>query len=359
MCDEKEGRFFKSVCEHAGVALIATDDRLNIRFWNAAAGRMFGGTADVMVGQPLISVVPQERRGLVQRLLDRALGKGEVREFEFRHRDAEDRATYLAATVSPILGGAGRCIGVSACVRDVTRGMDLVRDVAQTQRMSALGSMAGAVAHHFNNLLGGMTTTIDFAQASDDPEVLRRALQATASALVRANGLTQGLLAFAEGDRSDSPVAGVTETVRQFLDANRAAWASRNIAVEADLQELDTPAPVRPLQTVLEILSVNACEAMGDGGTLRFELTRADDDRFLLRLRDTGVGMPLEHLRHVFEPFFTTKRVQNRDLPDHVGLGLAVAHGIVKDLGGTVSVGPGEQGGAVCSLLLPARMAQE
>ena len=356
MHDQKDDGFFKNMCVHVGVALIAADDRFNIRFWNPAAGRIFGGTTEMMVGQPITSIVPEPRRALLQRSLERALEKGDVQEFDFRHRDPEGRATYLATMVSPIVGEGRRRIGVSVCARDVTRGMDLVREVAQAQRMSALGSMAGAVAHHFNNLLGGVITTIDFAAAASDPELLRRALRTTATALNRVTGLTQGLLAFAEGDHSDSPVSDAAGAIEEFVAMNKAMWASRNVNVETDLDKLDIPVPARRLRTILDVLSVNACEAMPDGGTLRFGLQSAEDDKILLRVSDTGVGIAEEHLPHVFEPFFSTKRVQDRNLPDHVGLGLAVVHGIVRDLGGTATIVSGEEGGTVCSVLLPATM---
>jgi len=354
MCDQKEDGFFKSICVHVGVALIAADDRFHIRFWNAAAARVFGGTAETMLGQPITSIVPEPRRPVLRGALEQALDTGEVQEFDLWHQDPDGRAIYLAVTVSPVVGPARDRIGVSVCARDVTRGMDLVRDVAQAQRMSALGSMAGAVAHHFNNLLGGVITTLDFAEAGNDPDMLRRALRTTGAALNRVNGLTHGLLAFAEGDPTDSPTSPVTGAIEEFIAMNEAMWASRSIRVETDLQTLDTPVPSRRLRTILDVLSVNACEAMPDGGTLRFELRRTDEGKLLLRVGDTGVGIPEEHLPHVFEPFFTTKRVRDRTLPDHVGLGLAVAHGIVRDLGGTVTIGPGDEGGTVCSVLLPA-----
>jgi len=190
MGDEPADCFFKSICVDMGAALIATDEQFRIRFWNVAAGRLFGESSEAMLGRPLTAIVPEARQGLIQKLLTRAITRGEARELEFRHTDPEGRDLYLAATISPIQGDHQQGIGVSVCIRDVTRGMEMLRDVAEAQRMSALALMAGAVAHHFNNTLGGIITTIDFAQVADSPELLRRTLRMTAAALRRATSRT-------------------------------------------------------------------------------------------------------------------------------------------------------------------------
>lgn len=355
MSDEAIMPFLQSLCEHAGIAIVGTDENFVIRFWNFAAERMFGYTAEAAMGQPIWLIIPPERHGLAQRMLDRAVSRGETSELELRRPDASGKTHHLAVTVSPVPSAGGRVVGASICIRDVTRGMDLLRDVAEMQRMSALGSMAGAVAHHFNNLLGGALTALDFAQDAGDPELLRRALKIALSALVRVSELTRGLLAFAEGDHTESPTEDATATVRRFVDRKRAEWARRNVVLETNLRSLGARLPTRRLLTILEALTANACEAMVGGGTLRIELEQGPGTTVVLRVSDTGVGIPEEQLRHVFEPFYTTKRAAGPDDAEHIGLGLAVVHGIVKDLGGTISLGRADTGGAVCTVCLPAQ----
>jgi PAS domain S-box-containing protein len=345
--------FFCRMCTHAGVALIATDADLRIRFWNASAGRIFGGSSETMLGQPLTSIVPFERRELGTRLFERALYRGEISEFEFPHRSPQGNPIYLAVTISPIFAEAGGTIGISIYVRDVTRRLDLQREIAETQKMSALGSMAGEVAHHFNNVIGGIMTSIDFVQNSDDPAELRRSLRATANALARANKLTRSLLAFAEGDPSDSLRGDPAETIRKFIATIEPRLRSQNIQLETDLQPVQALVPARRMLTILDRVTANAFEAMPEGGTLRFELAPASENQIVLRICDTGKGIFPENLPHVFEPFFTTKSIDGRDASPHAGLGLAVVHGIVKDLGGTITLASRPAGGTICSVCLP------
>jgi PAS domain S-box-containing protein len=354
MSDDAMRPFLQSLCEHAGIAIIATDAGFVIRFWNAAAEQMFGSSAAEAIGQPIWLIIPPERHGLAQRMLERAALRGETSDFELRRAGPDGRKHYLAVTVSPIPDPDGRIAGISVCVRDVTKGMDLLRDVAETQRMSALGSMAGSVAHHFNNLLGGALTTLDFAQDVSDLEMLRRSMRTAISALTRVSELTHGLLTFAEGDRSESLTGDATVTVNQFVARRRPEWTRRHIALEVDVQPLNAQVSPKRLKTILEVLTTNACEAMAGGGTMRIELVRGPGTTIILRVCDTGAGIPEEQVRHVFEPFFTTKHADTLDETEHIGLGLAVVHGIVKDLGGTITLGGGESGGTVCTVCLPA-----
>jgi PAS domain S-box-containing protein len=347
-------QFFKWMCEQADVPLIATDDQLNIRFWNTAAARLFGQPVEVMIGQPVLSIVPPQRQALVQRLLERALRKGESREFEYEHKDLDGRAVFLAVTVSPIQDEQGQPLGVSIGAQDITRSIGVLRQFAEAQRMSALGMMAGAVAHHFNNLLGGVVTTLDFARSSSDPRVLHRYLRAASSALARATALTRNLLFFAEGEHDDSPQADISETVRGFIAEHEPQWAEHGVSVETDLQPTGAQVPVDRVVHIIDILATNACEAMPGGGRLRFEVSRSGNGTVLLKVSDTGVGIPPEQIRQVFEPFFTTKRVLDASRPGHVGLGLAVVHGIVRDLGGTVCLESNSPEGTSCVVRLPA-----
>lgn len=351
MADNPHAEFFRNLCVHAGVALIAADRDLRIRFWNPAAGRIFGGSVETMLGQPIVSVVPHESRETATRLVERVLHHGEVSEFEFPHRSPTGSPIWLAVTISPIFQD-GSTVGVSVFVRDVTRRMNLERQTADARKMTALGSMAGEVAHHFNNIIGGIITSIDFVQDSDDVMTLRRVLKTTAAALTRANELTLDLLAFAEGDRTECPAESVREIVTRFASILEPSLARQGIRLETDLQPVQAWLPTRRVNTILKHLTTNAREAMPDGGTLRIELGTAPDSRILLRVSDTGVGIPPEHAARAFEPFFTTKQ-SDPDRGPHSGLGLAVVHGIVRDLKGTVSLASREGGGTVCSVSLP------
>ena len=347
--------FFCDLCNSVGVAMIATDTDQRVRFWNAAAARMFSRTADQMVGQPAVSIVPEDRRELADRLLSRSLSRGECSELEFRIRDDAGQTRCLAVTLSPIRSSDGTSQGVAISARDVTQRMVLEHGLAESEKMASLASMAAGVAHHFNNLLGGVVTSIDFALQSDDSRLLRRTLTKASDALSRGNQLTLSLLAFAEGDRSTSPIEPVVDTVETFIEATRPTLEVRNIRVETDLHPVDATVPAKPLLTILDNLTCNAAEAMADtGGLIRLELSATSDGGVLiLKVSDTGTGIAEPDLPRVCEPFFTTKGDIRGGNVAHAGMGLAMVHGIVRDLQGSIHFSRNEPNGTICTVRFP------
>jgi PAS domain S-box-containing protein len=354
MKDPLPDTLFRAVCETSGVGLLITDEKLNIRFANDAAAGLLGEAAEDLVGEPIARVIPQRRHDLAIRYLERTLARGEPSDFETMLKPVRNRSAQMAVSVSPLTDESQQVVGLAIHLRDITRHADVIRTVAESQKMTALGSMAGAVAHHFNNVLGGIITSIDFAQTSDNPEVLRRALKTTIGALSRANDLTLDLLTFAEGDHSDSSLTDLASAVQRHATRVTERLECSEIKVETDIEPVGLLFPAKPLTTLLAHLTANAVEAMGtEAGVLRFELHPMPNEGIVLRITDTGPGIAHEDMNRVFEPFFSTKQGDDAMMPDHVGLGLAVVHGIVRDLGGHISFATGGSGGTICSLQFP------
>ena len=279
-----------------------------------------------------------------QRIVNQLSESGESSDFEFRYVHPDGRTVHLAVIIS-IIRDNEKKRGLVVFLRDVSKQMRLLRDMAQGQKMAALESMAGAVAHHFNNILGGAVTTADFALASDDPDLHKRTLGITITALSRASELTRGLLAFAEGERTETGTADITQAIEQQLSRLESTLKARNVQLQTSLQPLHVSVPAKALGTVLDRLINNALESMPNGGTLTVELQPGQNGGAVLRIADSGPGISEQSLPRIFEPFFTTKQ-PNRNRPgEHPGLGLAVVHGIIKDLRGTITVtGTSESG---------------
>jgi two-component system, cell cycle sensor histidine kinase and response regulator CckA len=355
---EQPDSFFRDICHSTGVALIATDEQFHVLFWNEAATRLFGQVQPITAGQLVSDLVPADRREIATRLLERAL-RGEVNELEFLHPGPQGQTRYLAVTLSGIKGPDGQMSGVSVFARDVTRRIMLSRQFAAAQKMSALGAMAGAIAHHFNNLIGGIITSVDFAQRSDNPDMLRRALATTTNSLNRASRLVRGLLAFAEGDRTESAARELPDILKEYIESIRPRLEEKSIRLETNIPPLHVSYPSKRILTILENLVTNSVDAMPEGGTLSLELRPLGLSEVELRVRDTGNGLCEENLPHVFEPFFTTKGADGSTVGEHAGLGLAVVHGVVKDLGGSVDLVCNRPSGATCTIRLPVPLDEE
>jgi PAS domain S-box-containing protein len=347
--------FYRQLFEHAGVAFIATDEDFIIRNWNAAASRMFGASPESMIGTPLHSIVPQKQREQALKLFRRAIDHGEISELEFPYHDERGERRDLTVVISPIVPQPGTRIGVSAFMRDVTRRSKLQSQLLQSRKMAALGEMAGAMAHFFNNILGGIITSVDFARNSDDLVLKARILNQISEALSRATDLLEGLLSFAEGDRKDEDLSDVTEIVLSMADDFEAVLKAQNIKLVLDVPKLPVmEVPRVQMMTALRNVVQNAIDAMPDGGTLTIAVS-LETDRIVTRIADTGCGLSEEELSRVFEPFWSTKGSLAGGSKESLGLGLSVAHGILQFIGGSVTAASTLGEGSTFIISLPRR----
>jgi len=351
--------FYRQLCQNAAVALVATDAEFNVVSWNDAATELLGPPAGEMLGRHIIHAVPAARRKLMERLLRRTMQRRETSQFEIRMDAPDGLGRHLMVVLSPIPGPDGASQGVAAWIVDETHQKRLDERLNQAEKMASLGTLAGGVAHHFNNILGGVATFVDFALTSGDLVAMKRALHMTAEAAARAAKITQSLLSFAEHKTHRADLADLTEVVLTFVHLVERPLAERKIDLRLGLH----PVPVIAVEAnrmhqVLGNLLTNAEEAMPEGGTLSIAIDRVGSD-VVLTLADTGCGIKPEHVDLVFEPFFTTKGLLAGGERANPGLGLSVVHGIVVEMGGTIRVESQLGQGAKFTIAFPVPEAAE
>jgi signal transduction histidine kinase/ActR/RegA family two-component response regulator len=231
----------------------------------------------------------------------------------------------------------------------------------QSQKMEAIGRLAGGVAHDFNNLLTAILGHVSLAlRGRDDPVRLRRRLEEIERAGGRASELTQQLLALSRKQVLQPRVIDLNECVRE-MEGILVPLVGEDVELDVELAPgtLAVRADPTQLQQVIMNLAVNARDAMPSGGRLRIETSElaAGDDRppdvregrlVALVVSDNGIGMDAETRQHAFEPFFTTKRRGHG-----TGLGLATVYGIVTQSDGTVTLDSAPGKGATFRILLP------
>ncbi len=223
---------------------------------------------------------------------------------------------------------------------DMTEARRLRERLADTEKLRALGELAGGVAHDFNNLLSAILGRVQLLRRRTFDAETDRALEVIEKAARDGRETVLRIQEFSRV-RRDRPFAPVDmgEVLRDSVEITRSAWQTEaqrrnvSIAMHLDLQE---PVPkvagnAAELREVFTNLILNAVDAMPQGGSIRIAC-RAEGERVQVEVRDTGVGMTEEVRRHVFDPFFTTKGQSG------VGLGLSVVYGIVTRHGGTIDV---------------------
>lgn len=339
MHEQGDEAFYENLLENLGMAVVATDADYKIRTWNAAATRVFGAGADRMMGTPIISIIPQDRRRAASRMLRRTVRTGETIQFEFQHRDAHGTRRELVGTMAPVVSDSGKRVGASISVRDITQRIALQSELSESRKMASLGEMAGAIAHHFNNILGSVVVSIDYARSSDDVAIKIRVLDQLAVALQRATTLVGGLLAFAEGDRRIDARSDLKDIINDLAGEFKREVEGTGIEFTLSMPRLPSIlVPGVQVKTICRNILRNAIEAMADGGTLHVDVS-ADDSTCVMLFEDTGCGLDEAAKSRIFEPFWTTKGVlASGGASAATGLGLAIVHGLVNMLRGTISV---------------------
>jgi PAS domain S-box-containing protein len=346
-------------------AVIATDLDDAITSWNPYAEQLYGWRAEEVLGLTRHEVFGAGIEEADAQAAE-ALARGESWSGEMTLTRRDGRRLTVIATRSPVQDSTGRTIGVVGVSTDLTEQRNLQEQLRQSQKMEAVGMLAGGVAHDFNNVLtviGGNVSLLLADTPADDPrqEDLREIRQAAE----RAASLTRQLLAFSRRQilkpqslQVGSLVSGMLPMLRRLIGEDvELHFVARDegASVEADPGQMEQ---------VLMNLTVNARDAMPGGGRISIETAEVEFDgsqrgwdgslipagRYvMLAVSDTGSGMPAEVMGHIFEPFFTTKEVGRG-----TGLGLSTVYGIVRQSGGHVWVYSEVQLGSVFKIYLPA-----
>ena len=283
-------------------------------------------------------------------------------EYRIRHGDGSYRIWVDRGKIARAKDGQRiRWIGMAS---DVTEARQLAERVRVTQRLEALGRLAGGVAHDFNNIITVMAGYIETVLKHIPPgNPVTADLHEIQNAAARASTLTRQLLAFGRKQRLEPVVLDLNDVVHG-VDGMLRRTIGENVELRiepaADLGAIR--ADPGQLEQVLVNLAVNARDAMPTGGVLVVRTSNFDaDDEFVkhhdrmvagryvrLQVTDSGTGIPADVVKHIFEPFFTTK-----ERGQGTGLGLATVYGVVKQSGGHVWVDTTLGEGTTFSIYLP------
>ncbi len=351
---------YRQLVESVHAVVWRADARdLRLSFVSREVESILGYTPEHCLSEPGFwdrSIHPEDRqRVLVQFAATRA---GDSSEVDYRALASDGRVVWLRNIIQAVAenGRPPELIGV---IVDITQRKSLEAQLSHSQRMEAIGRLAGGVAHDFNNLLTVITGYAALLQRDLGGKVNDGRVEEIQKAGDRAAALTRQLLAFSrrqvlapEPLDLSAVVAGLEGMLHRLIDTS--------VSLVTHLQPgLGTVvADPGQIEQVIMNLVVNAADAMPRGGLLTIETTEVDSidasasdavaPHVLLSVRDSGVGMDPKTLSHIFEPFFTTKGVG-----EGTGLGLATAYGIVEQSGGEIRVDSTPGQGSTFRVYLP------
>ncbi|GIW72466.1 MAG: hypothetical protein KatS3mg102_2008 [Planctomycetota bacterium] len=359
---------FRRMIEYAPDMIHVVDEGGRLLFQSPSGEQFLGYAGEERLGRSVAELIHPEDLPRVTAALGEAVaqpGKAVRFEYRLRHKQGDWRTLESVCRSLPEEAPGGFIVINS---RDVTEHRQLQAQLLQAQKLEAIGRLAGGIAHDFNNLLTVILGNVDLCRARGGLSApVEQALAEIRDSARRAAELTRQLLAFSRRQHMQQRPVDLNE-----LLGHLGRMLRRLIGEDIELELKLHPAPLcvnadrAMLEQVVMNLAVNARDAMPEGGRLTIETTRiehgpADAEAggspggpwAVVRVSDTGVGIPAEHLPVIFEPFFTTKEVGKG-----TGLGLATAYGIVKQHGGTIQVASRVREGTVFEIALPMELEQ-
>jgi PAS domain S-box-containing protein len=347
-------------------AMFILDHRGRVVTWHIGAEHVFGYRAAEMHDESAAQLFGLAPGDLSARLAEARRVGVAAWEAPCIRRDG---ARFVGATtVRTLEPGDDAVLGFAVVTRDVTERRDLEERLRQSQKMEAIGQLAGGVAHDFNNMLTAIIGYADWLDAdlpAGDPH--RPRVVEIQKAAERAAGLTRQLLTFSRRQILQASVLNLSRLVDDMLPMLRRVIGEHITVVHEGSAEIAAVVGDRSqVQQILLNLAVNGRDAMAGGGRMLIRTSNVWVDEALaagevlagphvcLEVRDTGTGMDEATQARIFEPFFTTK-----EPGQGTGLGLATVYGIVKQMSGIIRVSsvPGE--GAIFRLYFPETHASE
>jgi two-component system sensor histidine kinase PilS (NtrC family) len=335
------------VFESVGSGLIAIDGRHTVTAFNRAAEEMSGLSASHAIGRSWTALFgDQVDLAAVERAVQAR--ERESRRYEMAMRRPDGSSAPVRVTLSALRAGDGSQAGLIAMCDDLSTIREMEARVRQADRLATLGRMAANIAHEIRNPLAALTGAIEVLVTDGaPPETRGRLANIVLKESGRLNSIIKQFLEYARPakvTRARVNVADALDEVLVLLD-HRAGPGMLKVVREFPDSLMWDVDPQQFRQAIWN-LCLNAHEAMPGGGELRVAAT-ASDDTLVVRVTDTGEGVPPDDVAHVFEPFYSTKT-------SGTGLGLAMVQRIVQDHGGRVEVQNEPAGGSTFILTVPA-----
>jgi PAS domain S-box-containing protein len=376
--DITERKQAEDMRQHLAAIIESSDDAIIsktlegvITSWNRSAEQLYGYRADEVLGKPIAMLIPSDMADELATILER-LKRGEpIDHYETQRLHKNGARLDVSLTISPMRDASGRVVGASAIARDITERKHaeherhrLEAQLRQAQKLEAIGTLAGGIAHEFNNILAGLlgfATLLHREVPSDSRAGFY--VQQVRQAGQRAKELVEQIIIFSRAEPCSHEPLQLDQVVQEALTLLRASLPT---TIDIQYCNRDPGAMVHANRTQLhEIimnLGANADYAMrSTGGRVTIDIDTIEVDAAFasahpplhpgphvrLTMADTGGGMAPEVMARIFEPFFTTKTSG-----EGAGMGLAIVHGIITSHRGVITAastrGVGRRG--LCSI---------
>ena len=342
---EAQKRFIEAIVDSLPLSLYAIDREYRVVAWNRnrELGEL-GIPRGSVLGKNVFEVLTRQPRDVLEEEFARVFESGEIERIEQETASAKGDIRHWVISKIPMWAdNTGQVSHVITVGEEITDRVEANRAIARAEKLAAVGRLAAGVVHEINNPLATISACAESLEArvnegefagSPGLEDLREYLGIIRSEAFRCKSITMGLLDFSRTRTADHVTINLSDVIQSAvrLLSHQKRHAAIDFKVDVATDLLPVSGDPGQLQQVVIALATNALDAMGESGVLTIT-GRNDDQKVVMEVSDTGVGIPPENLAKIFEPFFTTKEIGRG-----TGLGLAVCYGILTEHGGTLDV---------------------
>lgn len=321
-------------------------------------------------------VPPDDAEVIGKAFQEMEMQRKELQTVEYRFVTDSGKVEWLEAIWKPLRDAGGGLLAVEAIARNITgrknaeiKKQELQEQLIQSQKMEAIGTLAGGLAHDFNNIVATISGTAEMLMRTTPPDApIVHRLERILNSSRRAKDLTMKLLTFARKEKLNVKATHAKDIVTDVIDM-LASTSSKRIRIASEYEDVLKPVNVDSNQIIQALLniSLNACDAMPSGGDLKFKTSRALIDKttadsknvrkgefIQITVSDTGTGIDDENIGSIFEPFFTTKERGKGS-----GLGLSVSREIIRSHDGFIEMETQTGKGTAFKVFIPVADTDE
>lgn len=349
-------RHLASIVESASDLILSTDRSGNILTWNAAAERLSGFSAKEVKGRRFVEFCAGEDLSDIEEVFAHidSLNTSQLKELSLRTKHS--RFILVSWVFSILPDRSNQTVGIVAVGRDLTERRKFEIELIQSQRLAALGVMAGGIAHEIRNPLAICSSAAQFLMEEEDmtQEFRLECAGRIHRGIQRATAIIESLLKFSHPSAMamTTPVnlvQMVRETLAMLAEQTRVQQVKTTLS--ASSEQINVQGEETLLQLIFMNILLNAIHSMSGGGILSVRVF-TENSSVLVQVSDTGCGISEQDIERVFDPFYTTSPVGKG-----TGLGLSICYSIVKQHGGTISVKSTEGVGSTFSVILPQHVS--
>jgi PAS domain S-box-containing protein len=354
---------YRSILEANPDPVVVFDIECKVEYFNPSLTIVYGWTLDECFGKSLDVFVPEDAWPEIKTVSNKLLAGESFSGIETRCYTKEGNIIHVSISGAIYRDEEGNPRGSAINLRDISKQKKLERQLQQIRKMEAIGTLAGGIAHNFNNLLMGIqgrTALMYFQTDPDHPHFEH--LKEIEAYIKKAVKLTKQLLGFARGGKYEVKSTNMNEIINKSAERFGQIKKEVTIHLKSQTDIWSVEVDQHQIEQVLLNLYVNAWQAMPGGGDLYIQTENVViDEKYRkpyhsepgehvkISVTDTGLGMDKTIQEKIFDPFFTT-----REMGRSAGLGLASAYGIIKNHGGFIDVYSEKGEGTTFNIYLPA-----